>query len=133
VKLQVTDDNGATNIATVVVNAANRPPVAGFTHSPALPKTLEQVTFTSNSSDPDGSISSYAWDTDNNGQFDNGTSSSASKTFATAGTYTVKLKVTDNNGDSTIATDTVTIANRPPTAAFGFRPPRRRRATRPSR
>ncbi len=122
VRLQATDDKGATNVATKVVAVANRVPVAAFGHSPASPLTNEPVTFTSSSADPDGFITAYAWDTDNDGQFDNGTNATVQKSFPTSGTFTVKLLVTDNSGDSTTATDTVTIGNRAPTAQIGFTP-----------
>ena len=98
VRLQATDDKGATNIATKVVAVANRVPVAAFGHSPASPLTSEPVTFTSTSADPDGFITAYAWDLDNDGQFDDGTNATVQKSFPDNGTFTVKLRVTDNNG-----------------------------------
>src|SRR5204863_9980522 len=73
-------------------------------------------------SDPDGSVVSQAWDLDNDGQFDDGTAATASRSFSKAGTYTVGLKATDDNGDSTTFTKQITIANRAPTAAFGAAP-----------
>ncbi len=122
VRLKVTDNDGASNSTSLVVNVANRAPMAGFDFSPQSPKSGDQVTFTSSSTDPDGSIASYAWDTDNDGQFDDGTGSSAQKAFATPGTYTVKLRVTDGNGATDVATHTVDVANRAPQAAFGYTP-----------
>ena len=53
------------------------------------------VQFSNSSSDSDGSIASSQWD------FGDGTSSTATnptKTYASAGTYTVRLTVTDNQG-----------------------------------
>src|SRR5205085_11243053 len=38
------------------------------------------------------------------------------------GTYTVKLRVTDSNGATDVATGTVTIPNRPPTATVDHAP-----------
>jgi PKD repeat protein len=63
------------------------------------------------SSDPDGSIASYAWDLDGDGQFDDSTAQSPQFTYTTAGSVTVKLRVTDNQGaqdDSDPLTITVT-------------------------
>jgi PKD repeat protein len=122
VKLRVTDDSGATDLATLSVVVANRSPVASFTSAPAAPKTGEQVTFTSTSNDPDGPIASNAWDLDNDGNFNDGSTASVQRTFAHAGTYTVQLKVTDDKGATAVATTSVTIANRPPTAAFTYLP-----------
>ncbi len=122
VRLLITDNEGATNIATHTVTVANRLPVSSFTHAPASAQTNEPVTFTSTAIDADGFISAYAWDTDNDGAFDDGTNATAQRSFPNNGTFTVRLRATDNNGGSTIGTDTVTIANRAPTAQIGFTP-----------
>ena len=122
VKLIVTDSSGASDTASLTIQVANRGPAASFTSAPDAPKTGEQVTFTSTSTDPDGSVASLAWDLDNDGTFDDGGNSTANRSFSTPGTYTVRLRATDNNGATDIATGSVTIANRPPTAAFGYSP-----------
>jgi PKD repeat protein len=118
----VTDNNGATDVASVTITAANRPPVSSFDFGPASPKTLEPVTFTSTATDPDGTIASYAWDLNNDGKFADGTTAQVQRSFPLAGTYTVKLKVTDSNGATDIATKTVTVANQPPKASFTTSP-----------
>src|SRR5262249_5813637 len=64
------------------------------------------ASFTDSSTDSDGSIASRSWD------FGDGTTSTAtnpSKTYSAAGTYTVKLTVTDNGGLSNTKTSTVTV------------------------
>jgi PKD repeat protein len=65
------------------------------------------VSFTgANSTDADGSISSYAWN------FGDGTTASgvsASKKFSNPGTYTVTLTVTDNGGATGTATKTINV------------------------
>ena len=74
------------------------------------------------SSDTDGTIAAYAWDLDNDGQYDDGTGATASFAAATAGTFTVGLRVTDDDGatDTDTATVTVTsLANVAPTADAG--------------
>ena len=68
------------------------------------------ATFTDSSSDSDGSIASRSWD------FGDGTSSTAtnpSKTYSAAGTYTVKLTVTDNGGLSSSKSQDVTVSGGP--------------------
>ncbi|WP_250449427.1 PKD domain-containing protein [Lysobacter enzymogenes] len=80
----------------------NQPPVANFASS----ASGLTVNFTDSSSDSDGSIASRSWD------FGDGTTSTAtnpSKTYSAAGTYTVKLTVTDNGGASNTKTATVTV------------------------
>jgi len=63
--------------------------------------------FTSTSSDPDGSVASYSW------TFGDGATSTAqnpSHTYAAGGTYSVTLRVTDNQGaQSTTTTKSVTV------------------------
>ena len=122
VRLRVTDNHGATDVVSHDVAIANRPPVAGFDISSANPLTGEQVSFTSTATDPDGTIAAYAWDLDNDGQFDDGASAQVEGSFPVANTYTVKLMVTDSNGATATATKTVTAQNRPPTASFTTSP-----------
>ncbi|MEA2458955.1 MAG: hypothetical protein QOC95_1927, partial [Thermoleophilaceae bacterium] len=91
----------------------NRPPVASFTVSPTAPVAGAAVTFTSTSTDPDvgGKIASQAWDLNNDGVYDDGTGASASRSFPAAGSYVVRLKVTDDKGATSSVAHTVTVAN----------------------
>lgn len=100
----------------------NSPPSAAFDYSPQNPKTSDPVSFTSSSSDPDGTIASQAWDLDNNGQYDDATGATASRRFATAGTYTVGLEVTDDKGAVSTTSRTLTVGNQAPSASFAYSP-----------
>jgi PKD repeat protein len=122
VSLRVVDDKGASQTSTRTVTVANRLPTTSFSISPAQPLTNQTVTFTSTSSDPDGTIARQEWDLDNDGQYDDGTATSVTRSFALPGTYTIKFRLVDNSGGPGTATKTVTVANRPPVAAFGFTP-----------
>ncbi len=91
--------------------AGNKPPNA-VAAGPATARVGESVRFTSaGSSDPDGSLASYAWD------LGDGTKSSAasvSHTYSRAGSYTVSLTVTDNKGARDSDSDQIVISNNPP-------------------
>ncbi len=121
VKLTVTDNDGSKSSVTHNVVVADRPPVASFTFTPGSPTTGQAVSFDGGgSSDPDGTVTGYSWDY---GDGASGTGATPSHTYATAGTYTVTLTVTDNNGKTGASSQQVIVADRPPVAAFTFGPP----------
>jgi PKD repeat protein len=97
----------------------NVPPVAAFTAPSCTVNTPCQ--FTDASTDADGTISTRSW------EFGDATAAVPDQnplhTFATAGTFQVKLTVTDNGGATGTVTNAVTVAagtNTPPTADFGL-------------
>ncbi len=75
----------------------NQPPTAGFNFSPGAPQVGQTVSFSNQSTDPDGAadIASVRW------SFGDGAASAqanASHAYAAAGSYTVTLTVTDQAG-----------------------------------
>jgi secreted trypsin-like serine protease len=92
--------------------APDAPPVAGFVVSGPL-QTDREVTFTSTSQDA-GHISDLAWDLDGDGQFDDAQGPVAKAIFTSGGTWVVRLRVSDERGQSAVATRRVEIAD--PTA-----------------
>jgi PKD repeat protein len=86
----------------------NQPPTASFTSSSS---GLTASVNGSGSSDPDGSITGYAWTF---GDGATATGATASRTYAAAGTYTVTLTVTDNGGATATTSQQVTVTDPPP-------------------
>ena len=99
---------GDNPLSVVLVEAAaNVGPTASFTANPTSGVAPLDVDFdASGSTDPDDGIASYSWDFGNG---DSGSGVTASTTYATAGSYTVTLTVTDNSGESDMATTTITV------------------------
>ena len=72
--------------------------------------TGERVDMRSTSTDaPDGTVASQAWDLDDDGAFDDGTGDQASRVFPAAGSYTVRLRVTDDDGASHVTSRSVAV------------------------
>jgi len=100
-------------------------PTAAFDYSPSSPQVGESVSFDgSKSTDSDGSLQSYAWDIDNDGQYDDATGVTTTITFAEAGSHTVELRVTDSHGATDTVTRTISVeaSNSEPSAEFNYSP-----------
>ncbi len=110
-----TSGNESAHSSTFVVG--NQAPTASVSATPISGYAPLLVSFDgSTSSDSDGSITSYSW---NYGDGKTGTGAMVVHTFQTAGTYTVRLTVTDNYGGTGTATKTITVyANQAPTASI---------------
>jgi chitodextrinase len=96
VRLTVTDNKGQTAWSTQRVTVAPGP-TAQFTWAPQTPTHGLPVTFDASASwaMPPASVVSYAWDF---GDGWSGSGVTAFHSYAAAGSYSVKLTVTDNNG-----------------------------------
>lgn len=111
VTLTVTDNRGGKSTVTrqVTAVAANVLPSAAFTESV---NNLSVAFDAAGSTDSDGTIASYAWEY---GDGATGAGKTSSRTYAAAGTYSVKLTVTDNRGGTATVTRQVTATNPAPT------------------
>jgi PKD repeat protein len=76
----------------------------------------------SGSYDPDGYLSSYKWDVDNDGTYEYNSPTPQSHVYTQDGTYTIRLRVMDNKGGTDIATTTANISDTSPTAGFSGSP-----------
>ncbi|MGY1595206.1 PKD domain-containing protein, partial [Geodermatophilus sp. SYSU D00708] len=101
VTLTVTDDKGATAVASRLVTVAPAPPnVAPSAEFTATGKDLGISLDAGRSADTDGSITSYAWEF---GDGTTGTGATAAHDYTVGGTYTVRLTVTDDDGATATA------------------------------
>ncbi len=113
VRLTVTDDDGSDGSAEVTVVVVNRPPVA------VAPSPMETVTGAvvhldgRASWDPDGRVVEWRWDF---GDGTTGTGASVTHAFIPDGTFIVTLTVVDDDGATSSANTTVTVANVEPVA-----------------
>jgi glucose/arabinose dehydrogenase/Ca2+-binding RTX toxin-like protein len=99
--------------------AANEPPIAVAQATPTSGTAPLQVSFDGRgSSDPEGEALTYAWDLDGDGQYDDSSSATPSRTYTQAGVVTVGLRVTDPDGEFDTDSVVITIGNSPPTATI---------------
>lgn len=121
VYLRVTDNSGNTDSVTQTITVIeNQSPTASFVYSPTNPEINSPVHFNaSESTDPDGKITSWDWDFGDRGH---GSGEEVNHTYSDAGTYTVVLVVTDDSGNSDSVSKTLTVIDGTPVAHFTISP-----------
>ena len=108
--VKVTDDLGQTGTGSKTFTIVGSGVTASFTSSPTAPSTVTTVQFNGVASTASGgaTITEWKWD------FGDGTETTASvatttHVFDTAGTYVVRLTVTDSDGRTGTVTANVTV------------------------
>jgi gliding motility-associated-like protein len=120
VSLQVKDKNGCSNAANKQdFIVASIPPTIDFTASPPGGCTAPVTASFTPKITSSGTGFTYSWDF---GDGNTSTSASPSNTYSAEGSYTVKLKCTDNTGCSGSKTKADFVFIGKPTADFKFNP-----------
>jgi hypothetical protein len=99
------------NNITHIFEGPDYSPEARFTFSPSNPYTYEIIYFDDDSTDIDGSIVDWDWD------FKDGHTSDEKNpehAYLSPGSYNVRLRVTDDDGNTDIYTKKVTVEDEPP-------------------
>ncbi|HZR47301.1 MAG TPA: PKD domain-containing protein, partial [Candidatus Manganitrophaceae bacterium] len=95
-------------IVSSLTSSGNQPPTASFSANPASGTAPLPVSFDpSASSDPDGTITAYAW---NFGDGSTGSGATASHTYSTPGAYNATLTVTDDKGAQGSSSKTISVS-----------------------
>ncbi|MCI5223924.1 MAG: PKD domain-containing protein, partial [Candidatus Electrothrix sp. AR4] len=111
--LKVVDEHGAENIAQARVQIYDQAPTAAFISPSAPQPDGTTVHFTDQSTSEVDDIVSWAWDF---GGLGSSTDRNPIFTFMDDGDHNVCLTVTDDDGSTNTACNTVTVINLPPVA-----------------
>jgi subtilisin-like proprotein convertase family protein len=118
VRVEVTDDNAATTIASLAFDVTNAPVAGTIQATPTQPRPNTPVTLTvSGASDSDGSINHYEWDFGDGAQTNPGTST-ALHTFTTRALRTITVRVVDDKGASSTTSLSLPIGGIAPVAVL---------------
>jgi hypothetical protein len=86
-----------------------RLPHVGFSSSPGSPRDGDTVTFDAGASGPAGYFSSFSWDLDGDGQYNDATGSTASRAFP-QGSHTVGVQGDGPGGEAVASRSTISVA-----------------------
>ncbi len=119
VSLSVLDDDAASGTTAVSISVSNLPPRASISADAFERETGEAFTFDASASDDPstwGRITTYEWDYNGDGTYDESTTSPAvHHAYNEDGTFAVRVRVTDDDGAASISDRIrVTVRNRPP-------------------
>ncbi len=116
--LRVTDDDNEVGIAAVSINVISMPPTAVAQADTNAVSINDQITLIgSGSSDSNGSIAKYAWKINNGAWIISATGDTTFMGPATVQTLVCSLKVTDDDGEISVARIDVEVMSMPPVPA----------------
>lgn len=128
-KLTATDNNGGTgsdNVAVTVNPAVNVAPTANAGVNKVLTLPTNSVVLSGSGTDSDGTIAAYLWSQvsgPSSAVFSSTTTASTTVSALIAGSYTFRLRVTDDDGaiatDDVVVTVSTNTVNQPPVARAG--------------
>jgi PKD repeat protein len=98
---------------------SNLPPVADFSFSPTNPKRNQNISFSDESYDADGTLVSWNWDF---GDGSESTTRNPSYHYSHDGDYEVTLTVIDDDGATNSISKNISIGNQKPIADFSYTP-----------
>ena len=97
----------------------NQPPEAHFSATPTFGPLPLTIHFdASETTDPNDETLTYAWDLDGDGAYDDGTGVTISRTYTSAGPFSVGLRVTDELGLSDETSLQMDPGNSPPSVTM---------------
>jgi PKD repeat protein len=119
VRLTTVNEEGQVDTAStpVLITVVNRTPVAAMSVAEGMQRAMIPVQFSAEgSSDVDGSIVAWQWEY---GDGATGEGESPLHTYEAAGSYVVRLTVTDDNGaTASVVSAPLAIEDAPPSAGF---------------
>jgi PKD repeat protein len=105
----VSDGDGGSTPKSVSVAIANAAPAANI-NGPYYGVVNYPVQFHGTATDPGAAdVLTYTWDLDNDGAYDDFTGQNPTKTWTSLGTYTIGLRVADDDGGSDTKSTTVEV------------------------
>jgi PKD repeat protein len=122
VTLTVANPAGSSVVSLPVV--VNGPPAAALTITPNPVGTNTPVTLNASAStDPNGDPLKYSWDLNGDKKYGDATGAIQTRTFGSAGTFRVGVRVTDPAGSSNDAVAFVSVQpDKPPVVSFSASP-----------
>jgi PKD repeat protein len=110
--LTVTDDGGKRDQASTTIQVSDptsQDPTAAFTLSSSTITAGDSVTADPSGSSDDGTITSYEWAWGDGSSETTGSATSVSHTYDSSGSYDIILTVTDDDGNSSSTSRTLTV------------------------